>query len=208
MSISDVLLKLLIVFIPGAIGIILYKYINNYRHDKSDFWEIYFVIIYSFLSYGLYDGIVGVINHCFHQKIKYIFINLVYSNIQSVSLWGIFWASIISLILCILFSGLNKSVKLFAILQKLNISQRYSNNEVWQDLIEQIVDNYVYVRDFKHELTYFGKVDEASEPYDDREIYLSDVTIYPFNNSEPLYSLKGVYLSFKDKDSYTIELPN
>jgi len=63
------------------------------------------------------------------------------------------------------------------------------------------------VRDFKNGLTYYGLVEAYSEDEFNREMILSDVTVYDLDTGEVLYDIEKRYLGKKEED-IIIEIPN
>ena len=67
--------------------------------------------------------------------------------------------------------------------------------------------NWVFVRDHKLDLVYFGCVRVFSESKDERELILDDVEVHTNTRpSEKLYCAKAMYLS-RNRYDLTIEIP-
>ena len=79
--------------------------------------------------------------------------------------------------------------------------------QLWIAVVE-----WVFVRDTKENIVYYGKISQYSDPYRPRELLLTDVEVYPNisqdgrGDLEPIQTLDAVYLA-RPNDAWTIEIP-
>ena len=95
--------------------------------------------------------------------------------------------------------------KLFnKISQKLRISNKYGDENLFSFYLNAKEVDWVYVRDIGNDLTYQGQVVSYSENENIQEIVLSNVTVYSYKNSDEYYSVPSLYLC-KNMGSFIIE---
>ncbi len=63
----------------------------------------------------------------------------------------------------------------------------------------------VYIRDLKYNLTYYGKIEFFSDMNQNREIVLSDVSIFHLKDGELLYEISTAYIPISHNE-FRIEL--
>ncbi len=86
--------------------------------------------------------------------------------------------------------------KLFnKIAQRLSISNKYGDENLFSFFLNADEIDWVYVRDIEQNLTYQGRVVSYSENDNIQEIVLSDVTVFSYKESEEYYSVPSIYLS-------------
>ena len=78
--------------------------------------------------------------------------------------------------------------------QKLRISQKYGDENLYSYYLNAKEIDWVYVRDFERKLTYQGRVVSFSENEKIQELVLSDVTVYAYDDSTEYYSVPNIYL--------------
>lgn len=160
MNISDLALRIILLFLPGIISwFIIEKLIISRKREFSYF--IVYSFLLAFLSYYSYDSFLLIINIFFKTSYYTEFFSFlvntneplkvsIFSEILKVS--GI--AFIFSLILAFF---INKRT-FHKILQKCTITKRFSEPDLWSYIVNS--DNYkwIYFRDFKNRKIYRGKL--------------------------------------------------
>lgn len=91
---------------------------------------------------------------------------------------------------------------IFFIAEKLNITSRSGNTEVWDNLF--LAQPWIIYRDLITKHVFYGCVQEYSDKQDIHEILLSNVTVWNSDGSES-YSMKKVYLA-RNINEFTIEI--
>jgi hypothetical protein len=113
--------------------------------------------------------------------------------------------SIIAIIIGFLFSYIetHKTINEFAI--RLRITQHYGDNDVWTSFCANKDTNWIYIRDHKMHLVYFGLLMHYSDPGEVRELVISDVSVYS-EDSKFCYEIPKMYIC-RQADDITIEVP-
>jgi hypothetical protein len=88
----------------------------------------------------------------------------------------------------------------------LRITKSFGDDDVWTYLNNSPDVDWVFVRDYKRAITYYGHIKAFSDSYKTRELILIDVRVYSNKDGSEMDSLPAVYLSFPDNDM-TIEVP-
>lgn len=78
--------------------------------------------------------------------------------------------------------------------QKLRVSQKYGDENLYSYFLNANEIDWIYVRDFERKLTYQGRVVSFSENEKVQELVLSDVTVYAYEDSTEYYSVPNIYL--------------
>ena len=90
--------------------------------------------------------------------------------------------------------------------QRFGISNKYGDENLFSYFLNSPDVLWVYLRDPAAGFSYMGAVRSFSETKEVQEITLTDVTVYSYDDSEPLYKLDSIYLS-KPLGTFTIESP-
>jgi hypothetical protein len=90
--------------------------------------------------------------------------------------------------------------------QKLNISGKYGDENLFSYYLNSPDVTWVYVRDIGSNLSYRGLVKSFSETKEIQELVLTDVTVFDYKESDELYRVETIYLT-KPIGSFIIETP-
>lgn len=88
--------------------------------------------------------------------------------------------------------------------QKMRISKKYGDENLFTFYLESNEVVWVYIRDKENNLTYKGKVLSFSENDRIQEVVLEAVSVYRYEDSEFLYDISSVYLT-KEQGKFVIE---
>lgn len=197
---NSLTIAIIIIFIPGIIAAIVCDKIIFHKR-----WSSFY--------FGVYAFTLGAISYLILQIILYLYYEILLhfdasEELYVLTIWNslakdgdtigwseIFWASVVaiptSLIICWAYE--RKILNEIAI--RLCISTKYGNENLFSYELKSEKFDWVYVRDFKNNLTYLGRVSSFSETDGLHEIVLSDVEVYRYEDSEELYQVPHIYLS-------------
>lgn len=210
MEISTLTLKLIILLVPGALATTIFKRLTIRHKEQSDFMFVIISIMFGMFSYLVFQLIIYIItlgkNICSKTQYEYekieTFAKL--SNSDSIPYSEVIWASIISIFLGFIISKVDHSKLINNIARKLNISNKYGDENLYSYFLNSPDISWVYIRDIDNSLTYLGNIESFSETLEHKEIVLRQVTIYSYPKSKELYEVDRVYLVFP-KDKLIIE---
>ncbi|MBM3327201.1 MAG: hypothetical protein FJY65_09570 [Calditrichaeota bacterium] len=199
MNLTDLTIRLLVIGIPGIVCYFITRRLTT--SERISTWEsMLHIFVYSFLSYSvvsLFKPSVDAISLFVDTKATIDSVVLIYT---------LFSALILSYPLALISNKglINKIGK------KLHITKRISDKDVWLDFhnlpIDELNNGWMFVRDLKTKLVYYGYIYSFSESRDVRELILSDVSVYTNDEAEHLYEVKFLYLT-RNRDELTIEVP-
>ena len=175
-------------------------------------------------KFGIYSFVLGVVCYISLQSLGYIFDFLFskYFHMNEVpwnhlKIWNIisdgntnlkalevFQATMLSIPVAYFASSI-VNFKIFnKISQRLSISNKYGDENLFSFYLNAKEVDWVYVRDIENDLTYQGQVVSYSETDSIQEIVLSNVTVYSYKDSEEYYSVPSLYLC-KNMGTFIIE---
>lgn len=207
MGIDAFIYKLLILSIPGSIAYMLYAKIAIFRREVKHlfgFQEVFFILITSLICSTIYDLLISVINFCFNKNLEYTL-----TKVLSIGLYKkeeVLWLIIIGICVGLIASIFETKKILYRIVRKLNISTHYGDDDVWTFVCNSPDIEWIYVRDHKYGLVYFGKLEQYSDPGEERELLLSEVSVYTNTEGKFCYETPKLYIS-RNADELTIENP-
>ncbi len=175
-------------------------------------------------KFGLYSFVLGVCCYLVLQCLVYSFdlILIKYFSINNafwshLNVWSIissgspniralevFQATLLAMPVA-LFASVLVNYKIFnKVSQKLLISNKYGDENLFSYFLNANEVNWIYIRDIENDLTYQGRIISFSENDNIQEIVLADVTVYSYKNSEEYYSVPFLYLC-KKMGTFVIE---
>ena len=121
--------------------------------------------------------------------------------------WGeIAWATLIAPFIAGLAALAVNKKAVNKISQKLGISGKYGDENLFSYYLNSPDVAWVYVRDIPNDLSYRGLVRSFSETKEIQELVLTDVTVFNYNESDELYKVDSIYLT-KPIGAFIIEAP-
>ena len=207
MELTEFTFKLIILCIPGiTCYILLSRLIGKFNKDILE--KILIIFLYAGLIYVIYGSFCYIRNAIFYQGYKCSLINNFFKNNINIDLWDIFGLEVTSILLAIFSSYAFSWNWLNRIGIKFGATNRYGDEDIWEHFNNNIAnEKWVFVRDHKYKLIYFGFLDLWSDSEKKREIVLSTVDVFHADNPDTkLYDSDKIYLS-RNHDDLTIEIP-
>ena len=118
----------------------------------------------------------------------------------------IVWATLIAVVLACMYSYFCGKRTFFRILNFFKITNRYGNEDVWSYFHSAKENPWLFIRDHKRNLIYYGYVKAFSETNHCRELLINDVSVHDSKGTK-LYDTPQMYLS-RDHHDLTLELLN
>jgi hypothetical protein len=87
----------------------------------------------------------------------------------------------------------------------LKVSEYYGGDDVWTLFCANKNTQWIYIRDHKLKLIYFGNLEHYSDPGEDRELLISDVQVFS-EDGEYCYNCPTMYIC-RQSDDITLEIP-
>lgn len=209
MEITEFTIQIIILGIPGIFCYLIASKLIG-KIGKDSFESFLSVFLFSVLAYVLYSIILASYNLIASGKVTNDIINKIFSNQKSVKYYDILGATASSFILALIISYLYRFNILNRFGQLIGATYRYGDEDVWHYFHRapdiQKNEGWIFVRDHKCNLVYYGFVSIWSESEKNRELIISDVTVYTNDGGIELYTSDHIYLS-RNIDDLTIEVP-
>lgn len=210
MDISDIAIKIFILMLPGAAAAVLVDKLTVHKEWKAFRFFINAIIL------GLLSYLLLQLGWNFSVFIYNLFIRTDAPS-KTLSFWSalldkksidykeVLFASICGIAIGLITAYLENNQLIYKLGQKLKIGNKFGHQNLYSTFSNRPDVGWVYVRDYKNNLTYFGHIDSFSETEDLTELVLNEVSVYTIK-SKPLYEVKKIYLSFIKTD-IVIESP-
>jgi hypothetical protein len=208
MDISNVLIRIIILLMPGIVATKIYRKLRGKRAKKD--WEDYTdVIIFSMFSYFIGSLIGSVSLTTPLLTIMFLSPTMNFFEIFIDDKLKINWndvrnAVLISVFIAFIASYIYKHKLINRLGNTLRVSNRYGDEDVWDYLHNSNETEWVVVRDHKVNMYYYGRIQLFSETDEKREILLSFVSVYN-TDGELCYETNTLYIA-RNFDDLTIEL--
>ena len=200
MKIDAAALQLLILATPGLIWALFESSLRNQAKVQQFLFTVK-VLVYGLISFAL----LGVI----YSKFGWQFDVLNFSNGATFAsrLDEILWSVPVAIVLAMISVANQTHGWSTSFLRSVGITDFSGTDDIWEFSlsIHGRQGEYVYVRDFEHDLAYFGYVLAYSDGTEKREILLEDVEVYDLDGAL-LYKLERIYLSLSCEGA-RIEFP-
>jgi len=200
------------IMILGLPGLIIFFVTQKLigKPERSTIEIIFLVFLYSILSYAFMGLIEGLFNLAVDGSFESKTLSIILSDQPTVELDVLFKGVVSGIILSYILSyGANYNA-INWLGKKIFSTSRYGDQDVWHYFHnapdEQKNDGWVVVRDYKENLAYHCYISVWSDSGKERELVLSDVSVYTNDTSDYLYETQHIYLS-RNNDDINIEVP-
>ena len=175
MQVDAFLFKLMLLSILGFITYTIFRKIAVFRRtSKSQFGfaEIFIVIICSLISCIIYDLIIMAVNLIRETNYTGTLSKLINASGSSNEIYNVkelAFLCIIAIFLGFLFSVFETKKLINKIAVKVKISKYIGDTDVWTSFCANEDTKWIYVRDHKLKLVYYGYLGQYSDPGEGRE---------------------------------------
>ena len=199
MELSTLTIRVLLLFFPGVICALLVDALTVHRErTAAQFLTHSFVLgLGSYLSLNLLRDVGLQIAHWagWRRPLPVTFFDALVNEKLRIS-WGeIALATLASVVLGIGVSAALNHQVIHTAANRLRISRKFGNLDVWGLLFNSRNIGWVVVRDLANDLTFRGWVDAYSDNGAAPELLLRDVTVFRSSTGDQLYGTERVYLA-------------
>jgi putative flippase GtrA len=213
MALTDLTVRLLLIFFPGIICFFIMDAFIVHR-DRKAHEILLFSYIYGILSYLIY-GLFFIPLRMMTTSVK-PGINAPWD--LSVFKWlsdpkaqldvlEIVCASIIGVVLAFILSFCVKKKFLHTIAQRFGVTNKFAETDVWNFSFNMDDARWCVVRDMPNNLMFQGYAQAFSDVGEFSELLLTQVSVYDEKTAELRYEADRIYLARK-KDDWTIQFQN
>lgn len=203
---SEFTLRILLLFLPGIVTRLLIERLTV-PHDKGQLYFFLHAFITGVFAYLCYAAVLvswGAI-FGFASPRVYFLAALLDSN-QPISVAEVGWVCAIAIVNGFALSALINHKTLSRLAQRLRITKRFGDFDVWGFLHTSTTDSlkWVRVRDHQHNLCYEGWVGAFSDTHAPCELFLREVRVFRNDSGKQLYEVPGLYLT-QDPQAIALE---
>ena len=210
MDFSEFTIRLLLLFFPGIICAFLVDSFTVHRpREQFVFFLQSFALGIS--SYCLFwallpvHKVIGNKLGLWQPRSEVVFLRALVNNQVTISYSEIAWVCVISVLLALVITFVMTYKVHFRIVQKLKITKKFGELDVWGYTFNMKEVDWVTVRDKEKDLIYDGWVQAFSDDSKDAELLLRDVSVYRNSTGEELYQVGMMYLS-RNRDNIAVEI--
>lgn len=210
MDLSEFLIRVVFLFTPGYTSRFIYRKIRGSvsRKDWEDYLEIAAFSLISYILAGFSLYLFRKVHWLNDGKSPFLALRAIYDKNLSVDrtvIWEIVLATVIAAIVAVIASYVEQYKLIHKLARWIKATKRYGDEDVWDYFNQSPTVKWVYVRDHKYDLVYYGWIQAFSDPYKERELILRDVEVFRNSTFARLYRSDLIYLSRKS-DELTIEI--
>jgi hypothetical protein len=211
---NSLVITIAIVLLPGLVASIICDKITVHTPKWGNFKYSIYSFLFGFFSYGLLQllqwSYIFLSDFCNFSNIIFSELDtwkIIQNESNQVPFNEVFFALLLAPVVAFTSSSIVNHKIINRVAQKLNVSQKYGDENLFSFILNSKEVDWVYIRDIENQFTYLGRVVSYSECDSIQEIVLSEVDVYEYDTSDFLYSLPIIYLSRKI-GTFTIEVPN
>jgi hypothetical protein len=199
MELSVLTLRVVLLFFPGVLCALIVHALTSQRERTTPQFLtnafVYGVSTYLLLA-GLRAACAGIATlFGWGTPPRVTFFNVL-TNEKARIAWGeIGLSAIVALLLALAVSAVANHNVLYRVAERMGISRRFGEPDVWCHFLDAPGTNWVIVRDVHGDLLYEGWVDAFSDTGTDPQLLLSEVSVYRASTGTKLHSRKRVYLT-------------
>ena len=199
MDINQLLVTLIIIFLPGIIASVVCDKIAIHSKWTSFKFSLYaFVLgIFSYIVLQLLYYVADIIRLGSLINVKWTHLGIWNSFVAGASIppLEIIFATILSIPVSFWAAYIinRKILNWFA--RMLRVSTKYGDENLFSYYLSSPDVDWVYIRDLENNLTYQGRIASYSETDQMQEIVMYEVTVFRYNDSAELYSVPKIYLT-------------
>jgi hypothetical protein len=206
MEINSFVFHLIMAITPGYMSYSIFKHLKTI--GKSDFtqkdWLNFFLLfVFAVLDISILESLISVHNHFFINSWESV-LNKLYDEKKYFSINNLFALFIISIVVGAIGAIFYNKKLLYKVAKRLGITSSYGEEDVWTLTVGAKEIEWVFVRDHKYDKIYFGHIEKYSDTNTERELTLTEVSVYDNITGKELYSIPRLYLC-RDKYELTIE---
>jgi len=214
MNVDTCLLRVVLLVIPGFAGYRTFRTIQSTgksRKQIKDWQDLLAIVFVSAVAYGLLYVIYRLILIAAHWSgnqtlsLTVTSIDALVNQQVSLNFFEIIYASLVAILVGIFAGFLYNKKTLFKVARAVGISNHYGDDDVWSYLMNSDDIEWIFVRDNRVDVVYYGRLTVFSESDEKRELLLENVDVYSNTDGRKMYHSDSLYISRKDNE-LTIEV--
>jgi hypothetical protein len=216
-EITEFVVRLLVLFFPGIICFYLVDALTIHAERKP--YEVFLLsFVYGVLTYIVCAAFHFVVGCAWNFASDEKGFRFDYPGSMSVAgflangdakldFLEIGWVTLAAVFVAFALSWIINRKWLFDVAQKLRVTKKFGDPNVWSLLMNSDDVEWATVRDMERNLMFTGQIGYFSDVDEVAEILMYRVVVYDETTAAKLYEADRIYLSRK-RDNLIIELPN
>lgn len=210
MVISDLAIRVLVLFFPGVVCLLIVDALTVHRERRTSQTVLlsFFLGVACYAAYCLFRPLLNVVGLKLGVKwfSSSVFFDALLDPEVQLELGEILVVSIFAIPFALCASALTNWKILHRVARLIRVSKKFGDADVWSFVFNADDVDWVVVRDIRNNLTFEGWVHAFSDVEKPSELLLRDVAVYATDTGEKLYSVGALYLA-RNREEITIEIP-
>ena len=205
MDITDLTARLLVLFLPGIICVLIVDALTIHQ-ERQPFQFVIHAYLFGATCYAVYAvfcNLLAVVRLPVPNQVT-ILDALIDTN-KTIDFLEVGVATLFSIPISLLYSAASNRKWLHRAAHVIGVSKKFGHHNVWGFTFDSPEVLWVVARDLKNNLMFDGWVRAFSDVESPRELLLFDVVVYNNTTGEELYKVDALYVSRAD-DDWTIEI--
>ncbi|MDW7651753.1 MAG: DUF6338 family protein [Bacillota bacterium] len=202
MNITDLTVRLLLIFFPGIVATLIYEALSV--QEKRQHLEFF---IRSFVfGMGVYS-LLALIQNIIVEGESNCFLPIINSSIP-INEVDILKSTLMSIPLAIVVAAISNYKIVYRVARFFRITKVHGFSSVWEAFFDSPQIEWVVIRDIQNDIMYEGWIEQYSDVEEDRELLLRQVLVYRNTTGERYYKepLASLYISIPKNNNVTIEV--
>ncbi|MEX0802486.1 MAG: hypothetical protein WD688_04100 [Candidatus Binatia bacterium] len=208
---NEIAVAVSVILFPGLISTVIADKITVHSRSWGSFKYSIYSFVFGVLCYVTVQILIWLAT-CLPEALQILPLrtgtlgvwSLVTDTRARIDLVEVFAATVLAVPVAFLGAFLINYKIFHKLAQKLRISRKYGDENLYSYYLNAKEIDWVYVRDLERKLTYQGRVVSFSENDRIQELVLSDVTVYAYDDSTEYYSIPSIYLC-REMGQFVIE---
>jgi hypothetical protein len=205
MEISEFSLRIIFLFVPGIISLLIIEKLSFHKEYKL-FQILIYSLIIGFANYSFYYAILKAVNCIFHKSHSCAFFNALINNSAKIDFGEIAVVSLLAVPTGYIITALINFKVLNKLGKFLRVTKKFGDLDVWSYIMNSKNIEWVIIRDHETGLMYEGWIELFSDSTEQDELLLRDVIVFNNSTGKELYKTPGLYFP-KKRENITIEFP-
>lgn len=205
MQISELTLRVALLFLPGLISAVLLESLIAHRELKV-VRVLVEAFVFGFVCYLAYGLVLRLVSFFYPVEVDVCFFEALADHEVTIAWSEVLFAAVLAVPVGLVAANSVNRKHLHRLGRWLRVTKQFGDLDVWAHVLNLDNTEWVVVRDIRNKLAYEGWIDSYSDTVDKNELFLRDVWVIDNESGEVLYKTPGLYVSRRREDM-TIEFP-
>ena len=211
MDLSDLTVRILLLFFPGVLCAMFVDSLTTHRERTAPVFALHAIVL-GVTTYATLHGVAVSLNWLsgFFREAPWALGVTFFRNVSADAETGLVWGEILlaavwSVPLALALTKVLESKYLHRVAHGLGVTRKFGDLDVWSLMFNSDDVEWVVVRDLSYDLSYLGWVKAFSETAEEAQLLLHDVVVSRNSTGDHLYEVGGLFVA-RDRNEMLIEL--